>query len=269
MPRRATPSATLLPDGKVLVAGVDAADNRNRQVYDPATGTWTAAGAMARPGIAYGRRRCWRMAGCWWPATRSIGLQPSCTTRTPGRGPPPGHAPAAWNPVHVAARGTVLVAGGQDCLNGECVAKSFGGAVRPGRRVAAPVASLADTTSASHPNPDPEANPLPPEAGPVPSGARPWTVTVVNQSSQPATLFVAEKDTNGITRLCGSVTPNVVPAGTTVEVSSSFPAKGVEGCWLIVNPVPGDEGGFFETSDAPTPGKVWLRADGEIGWLGP
>ena len=36
-------------------------------------------------------------------------------------------------------------------------------------------------------------------------------VTVDNQSSEPATLFVAEEDEGGMLRLVGSATPNVVP----------------------------------------------------------
>ncbi len=53
----------------------------------------------------------------------------------------------------------------------------------------------------------------PPAAGPVPDGARSWTVKVVNKSSAPATLFLAEwpSDDGNLGPLCGSVTPNVVP----------------------------------------------------------
>jgi len=53
IPRRAH-TATLLPDGKVLVAGGTREDNgyqvysiTNAELYDPATGTWTATGSLA------------------------------------------------------------------------------------------------------------------------------------------------------------------------------------------------------------------------------
>ena len=42
---RAEHTATLLPDGKVLVAGGD--DLGSAELYDPATGMWTATGSMA------------------------------------------------------------------------------------------------------------------------------------------------------------------------------------------------------------------------------
>ena len=66
---------------------------------------------------------------------------------------------------------------------------------------------------------------LPPAVGPIPPNARSWTITVENQSSEPATMFVAETAPTGL-RLVGSATPNVVPAGTTMKVTFLFPAKG-------------------------------------------
>jgi hypothetical protein len=120
------------------------------------------------------------------------------------------------------------------------------------------------------PTPTPRPSPYPPATGPVPPNARPWTVTVANDSSQPVTLFLAEVDeSDTLATLCGSVTPNVVPADTTMEVALLLPAKDVRGCSLLVNSLPGDLGGLFETSEVPMAGKVWITADGQIGWLGP
>ena len=38
-------------------------------------------------------------------------------------------------------------------------------------------------------------------------------------------------------QLCGNVTPNVVPADTTMEVTFLLPPKSVKSCWIWVNPV--------------------------------
>ena len=42
-------TATLLPNGKVLVAGgyLEAASLASAELYDPATGTWSATGSLA------------------------------------------------------------------------------------------------------------------------------------------------------------------------------------------------------------------------------
>ncbi len=43
-------TATLLPDGRVLVAAGDATGaSASAEVYDPATGTWSATGSMSVP----------------------------------------------------------------------------------------------------------------------------------------------------------------------------------------------------------------------------
>ena len=118
----------------------------------------------------------------------------------------------------------------------------------------------------------------PPAAGPVPTGARSWTVTVVNKSSEPATLFLAEDDPSAAPvanlpgKLCGSVTPNVVPAGVTQKVTFLLPPKSNKDCWLWVDPAPGTGGSLFQTSDAPMPGKILVgpgeRDRPQGGWLG-
>ena len=113
-------TATLLPDGKVLVAGGLDKDGhaRFRRAVRPGTGSWTATGSMShaalrRHGHAAARRqgaRGWRrrqrdLVRRWPP--------PSCTTQASGPGPPPGawhgarprsygHAAARW---HGARRG--------------------------------------------------------------------------------------------------------------------------------------------------------------------
>ncbi len=48
---RANHTATLLPDGRVLVAGGHDLDNAtaSAELYDPASGTWTATGSMSTP----------------------------------------------------------------------------------------------------------------------------------------------------------------------------------------------------------------------------
>jgi hypothetical protein len=93
-------------------------------------------------------------------------------------------------------------------------------------------------------------------------------VTVRNESSGPATLFLAEDGEDGIGQLCGSVTPNVVPAGVTEQVTFLLPPKSVTSCWIWVNPVPGEGGSFFQTSDAPLKGEFLVTADGQTMWGG-
>ena len=79
---------------------------------------------------------------------------------------------------------------------------------------------------------------------------------------------MAEDGENGIGQLCGSVTPNVVPPDTTTEVTFLLPPKNVKGCWIWVNPVPGEGGSMFETSDAPMAGEFFIDAGGQVMWGG-
>jgi hypothetical protein len=74
--------------------------------------------------------------------------------------------------------------------------------------------------------------------------------------------------TTNATILVGSATPNVVPAGATMQVTFLFP---VDGGWIYVNPVPGEGGGLVSDADIGIPGKIvvgLLGGDG-AGWLSP
>ena len=121
-------------------------------------------------------------------------------------------------------------------------------------------------TPTATPVPTPTPTPYPPAAGPIPAGARRWTVTVDNKSSKPATLFVAEEDERGLLgRLVGSVTPNVVPPGATVQVTFRLPASGVDGWSIFVNPGP-DDGPLLLGTDVPLAGEIHIDADGQVMW---
>ena len=122
-------------------------------------------------------------------------------------------------------------------------------------------------TPAKIPTATPSPTPVSPQAGPVPPGARTWKITVMNKSSQPATLFVANGDDQGLKgQLVGSVTPNVVPPGATVEATFLLPAKGVEGWSIYVNPGP-NNGGLIGWIDEPLAGEIHIGPDGQQGWL--
>ena len=60
-------TATLLPNGKVLVAGGNDSGHAlsSAELYDPASGTWTATGSLGTARYDT-RRRCCPMARCWW-----------------------------------------------------------------------------------------------------------------------------------------------------------------------------------------------------------
>jgi hypothetical protein len=104
----------------------------------------------------------------------------------------------------------------------------------------------------------------------VPPNARSWTVTVENGSSEPATMFVAEGEGEEF-RLVGSATPNVVPAGTSMEVTFLFPAEAPDDGWITVNPRLGEgaDVGSVGADNIGMPGKIWIRAEGDSGWVGP
>ena len=89
--------------------------------------------------------------------------------------------------------GTILVAGGRDCLDGGvCVETGSAELYVPAGVSPPPLPAFPSPPPPVFPSPTPRPTPFPPQAGPVPAGARSWKVTVVNKSSVPATLFLAE-----------------------------------------------------------------------------
>jgi N-acetylneuraminic acid mutarotase len=83
-------TATLLPDGRVLVAGAggdNGVASATAELYDPRTGTWTATANMME-------RHSYHTStllpdGTVLVAGGGESIAPSCTSRAPGRGPPP------------------------------------------------------------------------------------------------------------------------------------------------------------------------------------
>jgi hypothetical protein len=263
-PREAI-EAFLQPDGKVLVLGGSILHNTHNthsvELYDPATGTWTESRDMPK----------FTSATLLADGTVLLAVDSVVQRYDPGSG--------TWTttaamlrphgtPAILLLDGTVLVAGGRDCLDGMCVATGSAELYVPAGVSPPPLPAFPSPPPTVFPIPTPIPTPFPPEAGPVPPNARPWTVTVVNKGSEPATLFAAEETELGMERLCGSVTPNVVPPGVTVNVTFQLPPKSVKSCWIWVNPVPGEGGSFFQTSDAPLQGEFLITADGQTMWGG-
>jgi len=248
--------AALLQDGTALFVGGDLA-----VVYDPATGTWTSVDKPASGGpwhpiplldgrtLLTGNDGAWGASELYDPATRSW-------TQAASMVPNPGSEYGSSQGT-LLLDGTVLFQGGVVCRT-DSPNSCRSGAGWTERYIPAGVApptGLAPVPSPTPtPVPTPTPSPFPPMAGPVPQGARPWDVTVENKSSRPATLFLAGEPLTDMSQLCGSITPDVVPAHTTETVTFQLPPKSVNDCWLMVLPGPGAGGAFGPTDGWPIPG---------------
>lgn len=261
MQAKTRPAAAILqPDGKVVVVGSTFSPTSSVisavEVYDPATDTWTPL--SVRPGIDYNAATL-LSDGTVLVTGHSDGEQPSCTAdlydpRTASLTTTSSMLRCGDGSITLLLDGTVLKA---DDRSSELYIPA--GVALP------PLPAFPDPGPPVVPSPTPVPTPLPPAAGPVPPSARDWTVTVDNQSSEPAALFVAEEAWDGLL-LVGSATPNVVPAGDSVKVTFLFP---VDGGWIYVNPRPGEGGALVNAADIGMPGKILIRAEGDAGWLSP
>jgi hypothetical protein len=257
--------ASLLQDGTLLVMSDSA------ELYDPTSGVWNTLAAPPKPGnpvallpddtvlLAVEGEGCTATA-LYDPRTRSVTSTSNmlrCVSKI-------GSVPSFTSLLD----GTVLVAGGSQCNHDEsvCVATGSTELYVPAGVAPPPLPAFPSPPPPAFPSPTPVPPLLPPADGPVPPNARSWTVTVDNESSEPATLFVAEDGEGGL-RLVGSATPNVVPAGTSMQVTFLFPA---DGGWITVNPRQGEGlGGLVNADQIGLPGKIWIPAEGEGGWLSP
>ena len=92
-------TATLLPSGKVLVAGGQNGSNylASAELYDPDTNTWSSTGSMGTARIRHTATRLPSgkvlVAGGGTTAATASSPAPSCTTRTPTPGAAP---PTPW-----------------------------------------------------------------------------------------------------------------------------------------------------------------------------
>jgi len=250
---------TLLQDGTVLFRIHDARLGSERgglAIFDPSTGTWTAVedppnGAQfaMQTRLLDGRVLMTApdgTASVYDPATRSW-TKAASMLQSSGRGD-------LANQAALLLDGTVLVTIGS------------GAELYVPAGVAPPtgLAPVPDPSPTPTPTPTPPLpSPYPPTAGPVPQGARPWTVTVVNKSSKDAPLFLVKQDSNGVGQLCGSVTPDVVPASTTQKVTFQLPPKSNGDCQLGVRPLGALSGSNWYTSDVPEPGHLLIQDGGD------
>ncbi len=258
-------TATLLQDGTVLVAGPSASFPwSSAELYDPVSSSWTVTGNMVWPEA---------------PARSATLLLDGRVLMTGAQRDPELYDPAtrSWTPFWSMLRphdtapptllldGRVLVASGLGCTDaGDCGTTRSAELFDPG---ATPTGSPPPTLAPT-PAPTPTPTPVPPAVGPIPPNARTWKVNVSNKSSEPATLFVAEEDEQGLMgRLVGSATPNVVPPGATVKVTFLIPAKGSD--WAIfVNPGPND-GPSAGPAEMSLRGEIHINPAGQTGWLSP
>ena len=203
---KADTTATLLPDGKVLVTGkADYQSSGPPELFDPATGTWTATGDLARPDTRYGSatllpdgtvlvsgERNSADAEVYEPLSRSWS-----TTGTMLQ-------IRSAAPATLLLDGTVLVAGGSECHEGQC--RSTGSAelyVPAGVSPPSGLPAAADPTPTPTPTPSP--TPVLPAAGPVPPNARTWKVTVVNKNSPTRDVVRRRRERAGSPRATGRV----------------------------------------------------------------
>jgi hypothetical protein len=274
----------LLTDGKVLAFD----GGYSPELYDPATGSWTMAPSTGHdPGQKVGGPSPLLTDGkvlnigfpgdpaswLYAPATGSWTQTAAMLADTGG---------SYQNAATVLLDGTVLVAGGSVCSAVQGCPNGPDGALAGAQRYIPASASLPTGLAAvpaptPTPTPAPTPTPFPPMAGPVPQGARPWEVTVENRSSRPATLFLATEPLTDMGQLCGSITPDVVPAHTTEKVTFQLPPKSVNDCWLMVRPGPGASGDHGPTNEWPIPGKLVIEDGGDnangddlsVLWQGP
>ena len=160
---KAGPRATLLRDGNVLVIG--RSSSTSAEVYDPAAGTWTPTGDFARPGAQYGSATLLSdgmvlVADDYGAELFDPGTGSWTTTGYPLRG----HDA----PLTLLLDGTVLAAGGRDCLDGVCVAAGSAELYVPAGVSPPPLPAFPSPPPPSLPRPDPG-----PDPGPGPNRSRP------------------------------------------------------------------------------------------------
>ena len=272
--------ATLLPDGTLLFVPRGGSEF-DAVVYDPASATWTG---LAGP-TECGTPRALLSDGTVLitdlldPCTDLYG---SCTAaalydpRT-GSSTSASSMPRCRGSFTLLLDGTILVAGGRDCNDdGVCGRNARGGAVRPCRRVAAPVASLPEPDSAGIPEPDPCPEPdRETDAVPARGGSRPTEPAELDRSRSTTTAPSPRRCSwprrTGMAAVAARRVRDAQrgPGGATVNVTFRFPGEGGPDGWVYVNARPGEGGSLVHAADIGIPGKIVITADGQAGWLSP